>query len=235
MGSNSSKVQQTTVQNIQTNLDAKANAQTENLCLVSNVKIHGTCSPRIHNTCNTTVKLSSEAILTQEVSAVQAAEVNQTAGMFSFLGFNSQSTKEEIKQTIGTSVGNSCDIINNQQAIIQNLDIFTTARPCLRPIEIYNFGNSDLTCYLYTSLNNFVAADSAVSVDQSTGLDFGSSGGKSSGAGVLYVIVVLIVLAGVVLLFARFRSNQKDKEKEKEKQKQRSSSRSKRSRSSERR
>lgn len=211
MGSNSSSIQQKSVTNIQTNLNAEANATNTTLCSISGVEIVSVCSGiKIVNECNSSVKLESEAILEQTAETTVEALQDQTAqsGMVRFLNFNSATTSNEVYTYLEANLSNKCNVINNTQALISDIRIHVTSKPCIRSIKIYNTATAESQCTLSTTLSVFSNAElNAETTQQSGGFGHGSSADEGCGQALLVFMAIFLFLAVIMLLFFRHKKN----------------------------
>lgn len=169
MGSNSSFIQQETVNQLDAVASGEAIVRSNAQCTISGVDINSPCRPKIVNTCVNSTKVDSTVVLNASVSATQSATTDQSAPMFSFLDFNSSSDIQKITNVLTANVGNSCDVINSTTAVTQSIKIYSDRRICLLPIRIYNAGQNEATCTLNTTMNLFSNADMTASVSQKTG------------------------------------------------------------------
>ena len=190
MGSNSSFIQQETVNQLDAVASGEAIVRSNAQCTISGVDINSPCRPKIVNTCVNSTKVDSTVVLNASVSATQSATTDQSAPMFSFLDFNSSSDIQKITNVLTANVGNSCDVINSTTAVTQSIKIYSDRRICLLPIRIYNAGQNEATCTLNTTMNLFSNADMTASVSQKTG-GLGSSG---SGDGCFFTFLILMIV-----------------------------------------
>jgi len=205
MGSNSSSVQQKIQQTVTTNAQQWGEIVDNLTCITSGVSFIGkNCHLNLTNKCLSNKVIEAGQIFELVASAAESALTQQSA-MLAFLSFNSSNVRQALLQNITTEVSNSCDILGNTTAIVE--DIRIVAENCGKSgITINNFGESNARCNLNQASNIITDADLISDTDQETGI-FGSSGGSgSSGDGeviiwVIMIVVIIVVVMGIVLLF----------------------------------
>jgi hypothetical protein len=203
MGSNSSSVQQASVTNIETKLSAVGVVQQNVTCKISGTEIFSVgCNVRFKNSCYSETDVSSEQIINITAETTETALIDQSAqnGMFRFLNFNSATSASSIATYMNTNVQNSCTIINNVNAVIENTRVYLTKRPCIRSIQIYNVGSASSNCTLKATMNLFSNSDINTSVSQTSG-GLGGSSGDSNCISILLVLVVVSLFLAVGVLF----------------------------------
>jgi hypothetical protein len=201
MGSNSSVIQQETVNQLDAVASGTVITQSNAQCTIQGVDISSPCRPIIVNTCVNNTKVDSTVVLNASVSATQTANTDQSAPMFSFLDFNSSTETMDITNILKANVGNSCTVINSVTAVSQNIKIYSDSRICLLPIKIYNAGQNEATCTLNTTMNLFSNADMTASVSQKTGGLSGSSGSGEGGFFTFLILMIILLFLAVATLF----------------------------------
>lgn len=205
MGSNSSTIQQDTVNNIQTNLVAEGVVSQDTTCITSNITFTGTCPPpTIVNSCYTGSNVTSDLVISQTVQTTQAALTQQSSqnGMFRFLNWNDQTTSETIENYINTQLSNKCLISQTTSAIVTNITVLITKRPCLRSLKIYNINDTESQCTLTTSMNIYSDADMNATTTQKSGGIGGNGSCQDAGCAQAFIILAVVFLfIGIIVLF----------------------------------
>lgn len=211
MGSNSSVIQQSTLN--QLNLIATGEGQGEGsaTCSVTHANIlsHG-CHVVVDNTCTNSTRVTSNIVLDASLSSTQNATTEQNAPMWAFLNFNSSTNTQSIENILNANVGNSCKAIGSVESVISDLQIYVTKRPCIRAIKVYNHSSNEVTCTLNTTMNLFSNADITASVSQKSG-GLGSSDGDGC-VQVFFILLVVFIFLSIAVLFVFKRRKHQDKD-----------------------
>lgn len=211
MGSNSSTIQQKSVQTIETNATAYGSVNNNCSATISNVQYTGSCPVQFVASCYSGTQVTSDVVIESTAQAVQESLQEQSAqnGMFRFLNFNSATSIQEIEQALRTNVSNKCELNINSSTLITNLTL-NLRGPCIRAVKIYAVTQSEAQCTLTTTLNIFSNADLNATTTQKSGGLGGSSGGDAGCITIILILMCVFLFLAVIMIFF-FRNQRKTK------------------------
>lgn len=200
MGSNSSVIQQSTLNQLNVVATGEAVGTGSTVCVITgaNILSHG-CNVHVGNTCTNSTEVTSNLVLEASISSTQNATTEQNASMWAFLDFNSSTNSQTIENILNANVGNSCKAMGTVESVVSNLQIYVTKRPCIRSIKVYNHAANEVTCTLNTTMNLFSNADITASVTQKSG-GLGSSDGDGC-IQVFFILLVIFIFLSIAVLF----------------------------------